>query len=487
MKNEKKTVQIVSNTYLSFGLMYQRKRIALLNIDAEECILYDKKDNAFLNPYLKGFTDKKLKVSLVKDAGNWQIISNREIFINGVAWRKRVLKDGDKIHIGEYRLVFQGNFIEETAPEPIPVRGRKWKKNLRYLEVAAVVLSVSFLWYCTSISHSTTIETTKNESPSIGHESELPYDYSEELDGIEIPSYTQTDREFDSALTESDGSDSLLLVYAPGEELVPQKLDILFIHAHPDDESLDYGLYMAEASSQGKSIGIIVFTDGDSGFDKYPDRPIDGFYTDTYLRGSDLAEVRVQEAQRALTVLGAKVYLRLGLWNRAYTSEEASKSVGTLLTEWGGQEHLINKLVNIMETFQPYVIVSPDGPSDAREHFEHEAVGLISEMAVDIYKDRNPDSLDAYLKLVDVQQIDAYSDSPLVQLSAGEGEKYNELKYTALMMHQTQADASYFGIKRLENFPVEYYLVNYRSELPLDSTLAFLDNKMVQTISSQSF
>ncbi len=478
---------IASNNYLSFLLIYKRKTEALLNIDADECILYDKKGDAFLNPYLKGFNDKKLKISLVKDAGKWQIISNREIFVNGVAWRKRVLKDEDKIHLGEYRLVFKGNFVEDTAPDPIPVKGRIWKKNLRILELSAVVMSVFFLWYCTSISHSTAIETTINESQSIGHESELTYDYSEELDGVKDAPYTQTDSNLDFALTHLYGRDSLLLVYSPGEEPVPQKLDILFIHAHPDDESLDYGLYMAEASSLGKSIGIIVFTDGDSGFDKYPDRPIDGFYKDTYLRGSDLAEVRVQEAKRALAVLGAKVYLRMGLWNRAYTNEEASKSVDTLLAEWGGKEQLINKLVNIMETFQPCVIVSPDGPSNAREHFEHEAVGLISEMAVNSYRDRNPDSLDAYLKLVDVQQIDAYPDSPILEITAGEGEKYKELKYTALMMHQTQADASYFGIKRLDDFPVEYYLVNFRSEFPLDPILALLDNKMIETLSSQTF
>ncbi|MCK5671970.1 MAG: PIG-L family deacetylase [Spirochaetales bacterium] len=478
---------IVSNNYLSFVLMYQRKRIALLNIDAEECTLYDKKEDAFVNPYLKGFSDKKLHVQLVKDAGNWQLVSNREVLINGVAWRKRVLKDGDKIYLGEYRLIFEGNFIEDTSPDPIIVKNPKWKKNLRFLEVAAVVLSISFLWYCTSTNNHTDIITANNNSGSIGHESELPYNYSEALDEIEEPPYTQPYKNPDPVFTQTDGVNSQLIVYAPGDTPVPQKLDILFIHAHPDDESLDYGLSMAKASLEGKSIGIIVFTDGDSGFDKYPDRPVDGFYKDSYLKGSELAAVRVEEAKRALSILGAKVYLRLGLWNRAYTSEEATKSIDILIDEWGGQDQLISKLVNIMEIFRPTIIVSPDGPCSAREHFEHEAVGYISELAVGVYKEKNPDSLDVYLKLVDVQQIKAYSTVPLLKITAGEEEKYRVLKYAALMMHQTQADASYFGIKRLENFPVEYYLVNYRSEFPLDSTLALLDNKMIETLSSQSY
>ncbi|MDA3940301.1 MAG: PIG-L family deacetylase [Spirochaetia bacterium] len=481
MKNKEKTVNTVSNKYLSFVLMYQRKQVALLNIDHKECTLYDKIGDGFLNPYLKGFSDKKLKLRLMKDAGSWQLESNREVFVNGVAWRKRILKDNDKIFLGEYRLIFKGHFVEDISPSPVHEKNFKWKKGLRFLEVAAVVLSASFLWYCTSLNHNTVEVTVRDESQVIGHESELPYNFSEELDNVEDAPYVQKERDLKYAV------DSLLSTYAPGEALVPQKLDILFIHAHPDDESLDYGLYMAEASLAGKSIGNIIFTDGDSGFDKYPDRPIDGFYKDMYLKGADLAEVRVQEAQNALTVLGSKVYIRLGLWNRAYTSEEASKSVGTLITEWGGQDELINKLVNIMEIFRPEVIVSPDGPCDASEHFEHEAVGLVSELAVSVYMERNPGSLEAYLKLVDVEQLGAYPDVPLLEIDAVEDRKYRDLKYAALMMHQTQADASYFGIKRLEKYPVEYYIVNYRSKSPLDSALAFLDKKMVETLSEPTY
>lgn len=475
MKNKETETNIIPKEYLSFELLYNRRILALLNIDKEDCTLYDKLGDAFLNSYLKGFSDNKLKLKLKKDAGNWQLISNREVFVNGVAWRKRILKDDDKIYLGEYRLIFKGNFIEELPVEPVPLKSTKRKRIFRILEAAAVVLCVSFLWYCTTINHNKDMVITEKELSPIGHESELPYTYSEELDSVE--DYPYYPGPYDDPVKTS------LIVYAPGEEPVPQKLDILFIHAHPDDESLDYGLYMAEASAAGKSIGIIVFTDGDSGFDKYPDRSVDGIYTDTYLKGPELASVRIQEAQRALTVLGARVYLRLGLWNRAYTSVEVSKSIGTLISEWGGRDQLVNNLVHLMEIFQPDVIVSPDGPSSAREHFEHEAVGLISELAVKTYRERNSDRLKAYLQLIDVQQIGAYPDVTLLEIDSREDKKYKELKYTALMMHQTQADASYFGIKRLEEFPVEYYMVRYCSEKPVDTTLAFLDNKVIEILS----
>ena len=478
MKNEKNTVDIVSNNYLSFMLMRQRKKIALLNIDAEDCTLYDYKSDAFFNPWLKGFSDKKLDLKLIKDAGCWKIVSNREVLVNGVGWRKRVLKDGDKIHLGEYRLVFEGNFQEDIPSGPvIPPALKNRKKLVRLLEAAAVLMSVSFLWYCTTLSNDTETIPDISSDITIGHESELPYEYSEELD------------EFDFAppLEGKDMAGSSLVVYGPGEEPVPQKLDILFIHAHPDDESLDYGLYMAQAAEEGKSTGIIVFTDGDSGFDKYPDRPIDGFYPNAELTVPDLAKVRVQEAEKALTVLGVEVYVRMGLWNRPYTAEEVNKSLNTLLDEWGGRDFLIEKLVDYIEIFQPDIIVSPDGACQAREHFEHEAVGFLSEMAVNVYRKRDPGKLKAYLKLVDVQQIEAYNGIRLLNIDASEDNKYKEIKRAALMMHQTQADASYYGIKRLEDFPLEYYMIQYGSVNNENLTLAFIDKDKKETPSGSSF
>jgi LmbE family N-acetylglucosaminyl deacetylase len=487
MKNENYTDTKYSCNYLSFELFFKRKAIALLNIDAAECTLYDNLGDAFLNPYLKGFKDKKLKLKLVKDAGNWQIISNREIFVNGVTWRKRIIRDGDKIYLGEYRLVFQGNFEENLNPVPIPDKAVKRKKILRLTEAAALVLSVSFLWYCTTMNHNPEKNLIENNSVHTGHESELTYKNSEQYDELQDSQALKKLDLNDSTLNPDDKVMTPVVVYAPGEDPLPRKLDVLFIHAHPDDESLDYGLYMSEASAAGKSIGLLVFTDGDSGFDKFPDRPIDGFYKDTYLKGEELAQVRVKEAEQALTVLGARIYLRMGLWNRAYTNEEASKSVDTILSEWGGYDYLTNKLVGIFEKFQPEVIVSPDGPGKANEHFEHEAVGLISEKAVSAYNNKNPGLLKAYLKLVDVQQTAAYEGIPLLYIDDKGDNNYKEQKRLALMQHQTQADASYFGIRRLDDYPIEYYIIHYRSEFLDSVTLACLNNKIDNTISSSTF
>ncbi|MCD6396377.1 MAG: PIG-L family deacetylase, partial [Spirochaetaceae bacterium] len=425
--------------------------------------LYDRKEDAFLNSYLSSFNDKKLSLRLIKDAGKWQIVSNREVLINGVAWRKRYLKSEDIIYLGEYRLVFVDNFIENVPPEPVGGKAPK-KKILRFIEAAAVILGISFLWYCTTISHNSNLDLNEQSQVSTDHEASLPYDTTEEFDRSEYQPF----------ITDEERGESSLLVYAPGENPTPQKLDILFIHTHPDDESLDYGLFLAEAAAEGESTGVIIFTDGDSGFDKYPDRPIDGIYPDAELGVPDLSKIRVEEAVRALTVLNAKVYVRLGLWNRPYTSEEVNKNLNTLLNEWGEETFLVNKLVSLIETFKPDVIVSPDGPSTAREHFEHEAVGYLSEKAVNLYIERNPGKLRSYLKLVDVQQLAAYGGIPLLDIDASENGNLKDIKRRALMMHQTQADASYFGIKRLEEFPLEYYIMQYNSNSTDNSVLTLL-------------
>ena len=440
--------------YLSFRLLYRKKRIALLNIDAEETILYDISQDGKFNPFLKGFRNKRLHVKLIGNAGRWQLVSNREVLINGVSWRKRDLKEGDTIHLGEYRLIFEGKFLEEIPLLKPEVGVNSRKRFLRLIQAAAVVAGVSFLWFCTTFKTTTfSDETTIAENIISDHETELPYEYTEELDETDISAYR-----FDA-----DSESKRLIVYGPDEKPVAYKLDILFIHAHPDDESLDYGLYIAKETAEGKSVGVILFTDGDSGFDKYPDRPVDGFYRDTYLKGSDLASVREQEAEKALTRLGVEIYVHLGLWNRPYTAVEVSKSVHKISEEWGGEAYLVNTLLALMNTFNPEIIVSPDGPSGAREHFEHETVGYISEKAVDRYIEDNPGQLKAYLKLVDVEQTDQYSNMALIKIDAQGNKNFIDKKRSALLMHQTQADSSFFGIKRLAEFPVEYYYMPYSS------------------------
>ncbi len=410
---------------------------------------------------LPEYKDKKLSVVLRDDSRKPLAEISRAVMINGVSSRKKRLKIGDTIFLGPYRLVFSG---EESAEIPAPARSSVRKKSrLPYIAEAAVLLiSLSFLWYCTtqmpvrkSAVHPAPADTARL------HEAPPPESSPEGRKTPEQPG--------------SPAAGNVLAVYSPGELPSPRKIDILFFHTHPDDETLDYGLLISEAADSGKSVGVITFTDGESGFDFYPDRSTGGMYPDRELSGKELAGVRVREEEEALKILGASVYVRLGLKNRPYTREEASKSISRIIEEWGGEKDLVNRVANLIALFSPDIIVSPDGPSGANEHFEHEAAGYLCDLAVHSYILSNPGRLHAYLKLIDVQQLDAYPGVKIIRAdSRGDNGEYLARKKSALLKYQTQADACYYGVKRLDKYPYEYYFAAYEAK---DINLAFLSGQ----------
>jgi len=442
----------VPGTTFTFRLYRGKKFIKDLSVD--DTVIITSGD-------LPGFKDKKLSVTLRDDSRKPLAEISRAVMINGVSCRKKRLKRGDTIFLGPYRLVFSGEVFPEI-PAPAGSSVRK-KSRLPYIAEAAVLLiSLSFLWYCTtqmpvrkSAVHPAPADTARL------HEAPPPESAPEGEKTPEQPG--------------SSAAGNVLAVYSPGEFPSPRKIDILFLHTHPDDETLDYGLLISEAADSGKSVGVITFTDGESGFDFYPDRSTGGMYPDRELSGEELAGVRVREEEAALKILGVSVYVRLGLKNRPYTREEASKSISRIIEEWGGEDYLVNRISGLIALFSPDIIVSPDGPSGAREHFEHEAAGYLCDLAVHSYILSHPGRLRAYLKLIDVQQLDAYPGVKIIRAdSRGDNGKYLARKKSALLKYQTQADACYYGVKRLEKYPYEYYFAVYETK---DINLAFLSGQ----------
>ncbi len=409
---------------------------------------------------LPGFRDKSLTLTLKYDSSTPVLEASKPVLINGVACREKRLKPEDKIFLGPYRLVFAGRYTEPEEIEGKPARKfrktRVKKSKLPYIaEAAAVLISISFLWYC-STQRPLKVSGTVQAPPETEITHEAPPPKEAEIKE-KPPEKEQPEQPAESIQKE------ILTVYAP-EEMPPyQKTDILLFHAHPDDETLDYGIFIAKAAAEGKKIAVVTFTDGEAGFDFYPDRSTGGIYPDKELYGKELSAVRIIEEERALKILGASIYIRLGLKNRPYTPEEASKSVSSIIDEWGGENQLIDRLINIITRLDPDIIVSPDGPSGAREHFEHESTGYICGQAVKKYIRENPGRLKAYLKLIDVQQTDAYDGFGIMTAEAsGDKEIFVKKKRDALLQYETQADASYYGVKRLENFPFEYYFAAYK-------------------------
>jgi LmbE family N-acetylglucosaminyl deacetylase len=231
----------------------------------------------------------------------------------------------------------------------------------------------------------------------------------------------------------------------PGDPIPNERVDVLFIHAHPDDESIDFGALMALSRETGLTTATVLLTDGEG-----------GIYQQDYTGPrNNLASIRVQEASKAMQFLGSSIYIRLGLKNNPYNSWLEEKGVDEVLRLWGG-DAVTTRLAEIINTLEPKVVVSPEGPSFAREHFEHETTGVLTLMALQHLRQSGGHLPKAHLVSVDPRQKDAYSG-----LITFPRQKVLERQRQALLSHATQADATYFGVQIIEKYSQEYYLIQY--------------------------
>ncbi len=222
---------------------------------------------------------------------------------------------------------------------------------------------------------------------------------------------------------------------APGTALPEAAVDYLFIHAHPDDESLDFGALIAHVDRAGLSAAVLLLTDGEGGI----------FSSDYAGPRENLRDLRVREAAEALSILGASWYIRMGYRNHPYNGTGDRRRPDDILNGWGGDD-AVAAVAEAIAALKPRVVAAPDGPSAAREHFEHEAAGLLVRRALDRLRITGGHEVEALLLCVDPRQTSVYSDLVPVPQRA------------ARAAHATQADASHFGILMADAYPDEWYL-----------------------------
>ncbi len=345
--------------------------------------------------------------------------SRSMIIINGVARREKRLKKDDYLLFGKYRVFFRGLSIAETPRYVHP-------KPSFVFQLPALIV-----FFALALAAGVPRTDVRETLPAITNVMRLP-----------------------------DIKRSKTMIIEPGMRADFFKADILFIHAHPDDESLDFGALMARAYRGGKRTVTILFTDGEAGIDQYPGRRVGENYPAYRLKGSRLAEVRIQEAGHALSILGSEVYIRLGLRNNPYNSLRDVLSLKEVIRRWGGESKNVETLVELLKGFRPDIVISPDDHSDAFEHFEHEAVGYIVKRALTVLRERGHYFVKGHLVSVDPLQKDRYKE--VLGINAMERVPYSGLTFRAIQAlalkeHITQRDASVVGLERLPNFKYEYY------------------------------
>jgi len=382
------------------------------------------------------------------------IRSNFPLNINGVARKQKKLKERDHILFGRYRIYFLGTGIENVYEI------RRKKSFPLYTVHAAGLFLLTFLILILGIKPVITkdkmneqvqrnpviasIPKATEKPPKNNIKTIHPAKLIRERIPIEKIVYSKPK------------------MYKPGDKIDYFKADILFFHAHPDDESLDFGCLMSHASRAGKKVVTVLFTDGESGLDRYPERIVNSKYPTHNLKGRNLASVRVKEAEKAMSILGSRVYIRLGLKNHPYNSIKQVMSKEAVFKDWGGEDKLIKRIIKIIKGYHPDVIVAPDLHTGAYEHFEHEAVGYIIRKAVSKINNIDNSFIKGYIVSVDPLQCEVYPHR--ISIDAMEIEHKLDIPYRliqreALEQHITQRDASVIGVEILPNFQYEYYEV----------------------------
>ena len=261
---------------------------------------------------------------------------------------------------------------------------------------------------------------------------------------------------------------------SPGQSAAVEPVDLLFIHAHPDDESIDFGVLLARSRAAGLRTALITLTDGESGIDQHPNRLVDDTYPDYDASGEELARLRVDELAAAATHFGVGTLVRLGLRNHPYGTITQVLSTEAVIDAWGGNDRVVALIYDWIERFSPSVVISPDGPTDAFEHFEHEATGIIVAEAVRRWNETGAGI--AHYASVDPLQTDPVPER-IESIAAWEpvdssGEPARVRQLHALRSHRTQHDATVLAVENLTVFEHELYRPVVALEAPLETLLS---------------
>lgn len=423
-------------------------------------------------------------IRIERESARAVFTSNALFNINGAGKRRKVLKSGDRIQYGRYTILFGG--LEWDRPVATPS-----KAHLRFAALPIAAFALALVFRIDAMESAVSFNLERAPAPRIetdrtrhAEEGRLDRGEGSETESAEVvvvehqAAGVAANLDLSAEASAVWNCDARLSGKPPLRASYPDLagvtgVDVLFIHAHPDDEALDYGALLAAAESADKRVGVVLFTDGNAGLDQYPWRAVDTEYPSWRMRDSELSTVRVEEATRAMTRLGADLYVRLGLQNHPYSGTDEELSVEEVTARWGGADALTEIVADIIRRLNPTLVVSPDGPSEAYEHFEHEAVGEITADALRSLGGRS--SIRAHLTPVDPLQTDAYRD--VLAFDAWERPadgtfRYRDVQLAALREHRSQRDASVIGIEVRQGLRYEYYRAvrwTLRSEIPTPS------------------
>ena len=139
------------------------------------------------------------------------------------------------------------------------------------------------------------------------------------------------------------------------------KKTLVFIGAHPDDETFGMGSTLAKYVRDGVRVYYICATRGEAG-------TVDPEYMKGY---SSIADLRTAEMKAAAGVLGLADVIYLGYRDSGMPGTEDNRHPNALMN--APEEQVVERLVRIIRHMKPDVVITHD-PSGGYQHPDHIAV-----------------------------------------------------------------------------------------------------------------
>jgi LmbE family N-acetylglucosaminyl deacetylase len=139
------------------------------------------------------------------------------------------------------------------------------------------------------------------------------------------------------------------------------KTEIMFVGAHPDDETGASATLARYALKEGKSVACIYCTRGEGGGNMVGRQS-----------GAALGILREAELRNSLNILGVRHVYFLDQLDWAYT-----ESFAATLRKWN-HEQTLGRLVRYIRTLKPEVIITMNPAPSPGQHGHHQAAGVLA-------------------------------------------------------------------------------------------------------------
>ncbi|WP_425174807.1 N-acetyl-1-D-myo-inositol-2-amino-2-deoxy-alpha-D-glucopyranoside deacetylase [Mycobacterium sp.] len=151
---------------------------------------------------------------------------------------------------------------------------------------------------------------------------------------------------------------------------------LLFVHAHPDDESITNGGTIAHYVARGANVRVITCTLGEEGEvigERYALLAVD--------HADQLGGYRISELTKALHALGVDEPTFLGGPGRWRDSGMAGESRGHHTAFVDAGDEAVEELVDILDSLRPHVVVTYD-PKGGYGHPDHVQTHRVTAAAI---------------------------------------------------------------------------------------------------------